>query len=44
MSRNESTQWTGRSRGGSLGHWFFVVTLRYLGVRAAYVLLAGVAP
>ena len=44
MSRNESTQWTGRSRGGSLGHWFFVVTLRYLGVRAAYVLLAFVAP
>ena len=37
-------QWNGKSRGGALGNWFFVVTLKYAGVRAAYVLLAFVAP
>ncbi len=37
-------KWDGKSRGGSLGTWFFVVTLKYLGVKAAYVLLAFVAP
>lgn len=37
-------KWDGKSRGGSLGNWFFVVTLKYMGVRAAYTLLAFVAP
>lgn len=37
-------KWSGKSRGGALGTWFFVVTLKYLGVGAAYVLLAFVAP
>ena len=40
----DQRQWSGKSRGGALGTWFFVVTLKYLGVRAAYVLLAFVAP
>ncbi len=44
MADGESRKWTGKSRGGALGNWFFMVTLRYLGVRAAYVLLAFVAP
>ncbi len=37
-------QWQGKSRGGALGNWFFIVTLKYLGVNAAYILLAFVAP
>ncbi len=37
-------QWNGKSRGGALGTWFFVATLKYFGVRAAYLLLALVAP
>ncbi|MCQ2202897.1 MAG: acyltransferase [Bacteroidales bacterium] len=37
-------KWSGKSRGGAFGTWFFVVTLKYLGVGAAYVLLAFVAP
>lgn len=40
----KQNKWNGKSRGGSLGNWFFVVTLKYLGVRAAYTLLAFVAP
>lgn len=37
-------KWNGKSRGGSLGTWFFVVTLKYLGVRSAYALLTLVVP
>lgn len=45
MSENaDNRQWNGKSRGGALGTWFFVITLKYLGVRSAYVLLAFVAP
>ena len=40
----KQNKWNGKSRGGSFGNWFFVVTLKYLGVRAAYALLAFVAP
>lgn len=40
----KQNKWNGKSRGGSLGNWFFVVILKYLGVRAAYTLLAFVAP
>lgn len=39
-----NSKWNGKSRGGTLGNWFFVVTLKYLGVGAAYTLLAFVAP
>lgn len=38
------SQWNGKSRGGALGNWFFVVTLKYLGVRSAYALLLLVVP
>lgn len=37
-------QWNGKSRGGALGTWFFVATLKHLGIRAAYLLLAFVVP
>lgn len=37
-------QWNGKSRGGAFGTWFFVMTLKYLGVRCAYVLLLLVVP
>lgn len=42
---NEQQQraWSGQSRGGSFGYLFFVYTIRLLGVRAAYVVLAFVA-
>ncbi len=36
----EKKQWTGKSRGGSFGHRFFVYLIRIFGVRAAYVLMA----
>ncbi len=44
MKTDDDKKWTGKSRGGALGNWFFVVTLRYLGVNAAYVLLLFVSP
>ena len=39
MVDNKEKQWKGSSRGGSLGHLFFVFTIKYLGIRAAYGLL-----
>jgi predicted LPLAT superfamily acyltransferase len=32
-------RWTGRSRGGVLGHWFFFQLTRFFGVRAAYAVI-----
>lgn len=37
-------QWNGKSRGGSVGTWFFVATIKCFGVRTAYCLLAFVVP
>lgn len=42
--RNEAKKWNGKSRGGALGNGIFVATLKYLGVRPAYMLLVFVAP
>ena len=36
-------QWTGRTRGGVVGNWIFVVVVRLFGLRLAYALLAFVA-
>ena len=36
-------KWSGKSRGGRFGYLFFVHTIRLLGVRGAYALLALVA-
>jgi predicted LPLAT superfamily acyltransferase len=35
--------WTGRSRGGYFGNWFFVQLIRLVGLRAAYVWLVLIA-
>lgn len=35
--------WTGRTRGGYTGNWIFIKVLRFLGLRAAYLLLVPVA-
>lgn len=37
------TTWKGKSRGGALGYKIFVFILRYLGIRAAYLVLIFVA-
>lgn len=44
MKNDVDREWSGKSRGGSVGTWFFVVTLKHFGVRAAYILLAFVVP
>lgn len=44
MANDSKQEWTGKSRGGSLGTWFFVFTLKHFGVRSAYVLLFFVVP
>lgn len=36
--------WKGKSRGGFLGHFYFIITLKYLGLRAAYLHLLLVVP
>ena len=43
MKNSENKQWSGKSRGGSRGHNFFVAIIRTFGVRSAYVILAFVA-
>ncbi len=40
----DARKWSGKSRGGTLGTWFFMITIRHLGVGAAYALLLVVAP
>jgi predicted LPLAT superfamily acyltransferase len=39
-----STQWKGKTRGGTLGHQIFIFLLQHVGLSAAYFLLAFVAP
>jgi predicted LPLAT superfamily acyltransferase len=36
-------RWTGRSRGGVFGHWFFFQLIRFFGVRAAYAVIYPVS-
>jgi len=36
-------RWTGRSRGGVFGHWFFFQLTRFFGVRAAYAVIYPVS-
>ncbi len=43
MSSSQTREWSGKSRGGSWGHQFFVITIRTLGVRSAYLFLAFIA-
>jgi len=38
----KSRRWTGRTRGGVLGNWFFYVLMRFLGLRFAYACLSPV--
>lgn len=40
MHAEEQKKWSGQSRGGRFGYLFFVHTIRLLGLRAAYALLA----
>ncbi len=40
MRSREDREWSGKSRGGSLGHKFFVSIIRTFGVRSAYFFLA----
>ena len=40
MAKNPNRQWDGKSRGGRFGYQFFVYTIRLLGIRCAYCLLA----
>jgi len=42
MEQNDNKSWSGKSRGGLLGHLIFVKLIRGLGVKAAYSLLAFV--
>lgn len=44
MEKNKQTQWEGKSRGGSLGYLCFVLTIKHLGIKAAYALLFVVVP
>ena len=41
--RDGGAAWTGRTRGGYFGNWFFVQLIRVAGLRAAYVWLVPVA-
>lgn len=38
-----SRRWTGKTRGGLFGNWFFVVLVRYLGLMSAYLFLIPVS-
>ena len=40
MAKSSDRQWDGKSRGGRFGYQFFVYTIRLLGIRCAYCLLA----
>lgn len=44
MGKANDQAWNGKSRGGSLGHLFFILVIRYLGIRAAYFHLLLVVP
>lgn len=41
--RGNRPAWTGRTRGGFAGNWFFIRVLRFFGLRAAYLLLVPVS-
>jgi predicted LPLAT superfamily acyltransferase len=41
--RKNRPVWTGRTRGGFAGNWFFIRILRLFGLRAAYLLLVPVS-
>ena len=38
-----AVHWSGRTRGGYFGNWFFVQLIRFMGVRWAYAWLVFVA-
>ncbi|MEI6148000.1 MAG: hypothetical protein WCS01_02810 [bacterium] len=38
-----SSKWSGKTRGGSLGNWFFLKVISLLGIRAAYAVLIPIA-
>ena len=40
MNEKANKQWDGKSRGGRFGYQFFIYTIRLLGIRCAYCLLA----
>ncbi len=40
MSSSKKRDWNGKSRGGRFGYQFFVYTIRFLGIRCAYIFLA----
>lgn len=40
MASSSEKQWSGKSRGGKFGYQFFAYTIRLLGIRCAYCLLA----
>ena len=44
MADHDSQKWKGQSRGGGFGTWVFVMLVRHVGLRAAYLLLALVVP
>lgn len=44
MKQTERLAWRGKSRGGSWGLLCFILTIKYLGTRAAYLLLLFVVP
>ncbi len=41
--KNKSNDWNGKSRGGGIGYRIFLLFIRHLGIKAAYVLLGFVA-
>ena len=44
MEETSQKAWNGKSRGGSFGHLFFILVIKYLGIRAAYFHLLFVVP
>lgn len=42
-SNSNKRRWNGRSRGGFLGNWILLQTIRLFGIRAAYLLLFPIA-
>lgn len=38
--KNSRNEWSGKSRGGSFGHRFFVMLIRRVGIRASYTFLS----
>ncbi len=42
MNQKNNNTWKGKTRGGLFGYRFFISLIRLLGIRAAYIFLAGV--